>query len=94
MGTPKKVAAKTVRAAVAAPAAKTAAPVAKQAGKFTVKVNQAARILTGKYAGAVGSVQSIDEENLTAAVLVQGIFNGAPIDTLQTCYPADLESAA
>lgn len=75
MGTPKKVAVKTVRAAVAAPAAKAPA-------RVSVEINKAARITHGQYEGAVGSVQAISENGDAAQVLVQGIYKGEKLDLL------------
>lgn len=77
-------------------AVKKAAPVAVQkqktsAEQFTVKVNEAARIKSGKYAGLVGTVEAITQEINVALVHIQGVRDGEKIDVKTGYAPADLE---
>jgi transcription antitermination factor NusG len=59
--------------------------------RFTGRVNDAVKITEGKLAGAVGKVQSIEAGGAVIQVLVQGIHNGQPVDSLDTYGPAWLE---
>jgi transcription antitermination factor NusG len=77
------------------PAAKKAAPVAKTLQdvkiKFQGKVNEAVTITQGPLQGAVGKVQAIEAGGTIVQVLVQGIHNGKPVDSLDTYGPTWLE---
>jgi transcription antitermination factor NusG len=77
------------------PAAKKAVTVAKAAPvapvKFTGRVNDAVKITEGQLAGAVGKVQAIERGGEVVQVLVQGIHNGQPVDSLDTYGPTWLE---
>lgn len=45
------------------------------------RIHNAVKVLTGKYAGLVGSVTKINQEKKTVKVLFQGSFNNEVIDT-------------
>lgn len=85
MATTKKVAVKKA-AAVAAPVVK------REPGKINVRVNQSVRILEGEHAGLVGVVQSIDHEDISMQVLIQGVKDDKPVDVCETFYPVQVEA--
>jgi transcription antitermination factor NusG len=77
------------------PAAKKAVTVAKAAPvapvKFTGRVNDAVRVKYGELDGAIGKVQAINGGGSAVLVLVQGIHNSRPVDSLETYHPTWLE---